>query len=252
MGSHNRAKSKNDFCAVAALPSCNCSIGAGGKSYVDVCDPGWPDSTSFVRKIRGVGKRPKKFEAHHILCAASIGTLIIDATNKKVAGVVRDTEWCINTGKNMLGMPLWGHTVQWYCNVAEKTIGAATRGTPPFADLPQHDWDHTGTGAYQQEVNKRLIDIVKDLAKSGHEAESGDLAGTLDDLSSSFKTSLKGRGARLGGTHEGWKLGRNKAAQWYLPFSMASTGCVTGKGYPKLIFNDEFMNKLKWLAKQLR
>lgn len=256
MGGHNRAKSKSDFCAVAALPSCNCSIGAGAKSYVEVCDPGWPDSLNFMRKIRGVGRRPKTFEAHHILCAASIGTLIIDADNKKVSGIVEDTEWCINTGKNMLGMPLWGHTVQWYCNVSEKTLGSAKRGAPPFADLPQHDWDHTGTGAYQSEVNDALSKIVKDLSKTGHDATTGDLAGTLDRLSTKFKKELKSRGAARGtppGTHAAWSNGRNApSSQWYLPFSMASTDCVTGKGYPKLNFNDEFMYKLKWLAKQLK
>lgn len=252
MAGHNRAKSKRDFCAVAAQPSCGCSIDA---DYVAVCKPAWANY-SFVRKIRGVGKRPKVFEAHHILCAASVGTLIVDASGKGVATIVGDTEWCINTKKNMLGMPLWGHTVQWYCNVPDKTLGSANRGAPPFADLPQHDWDHTGKGAYQSEVDDELRKIVKDLKQAGHDATTFDLAGALDDLSKHFKQELKDRGATRGspkGTHEAWANGRKApTSQWYLPFSMASTGCVTGKGYPKLNFTQEFMYKLKWLAKQLK
>ena len=49
MGGHNRAKFKDDFCAVAAQPSCGCSINA---DYVAVCRPNWPDH-AFVRKIKG-------------------------------------------------------------------------------------------------------------------------------------------------------------------------------------------------------
>lgn len=254
MSRHNRAKFKNDFCAVAAMPSCGCSIGAGAKSYVDVCKPSWA-TYSFVRNVKGVGKHDKVFEAHHILCSASVGKLIVDASGKGVSAIVGDTEWCINTKKNMLAMPLWGHTVQWYCNVTGQTLGSTKLGAPPFANLPQHDWDHTGTGGYQSEVDDKLLKIVKDLKKAGHDATTFDLAATLDSLSQDFKQKLKDRGATRGspeGTHEGWSNGRKTpTSQWYLPFSMASTGSVTGKGYPKLNFTDEFSYKLKWLAKQL-
>lgn len=249
MAGHNRAKSKGDFCAVAAQPSCGCSIDA---DYVAVCRPNWPDH-EFIRKIKGVGKRPKSFEAHHILCAASVGTMIVDASGKGVADLVRDTEWCINTKKNMIAMPLWGHTVKWYCNIDTKTLGAASRKAPPFENLPQHDWDHTGKGAYQEEVNKELAKVVKNLKKAGHDGTNMKLASALDGLSSSFKSQLKARGKRGGGTHVSWRAGRNAPnSQWYTAFSMASTGCVTGKGYPKLSFTQEMMKKLNWLAKQIR
>lgn len=250
MAGHNRAKSKGDFCAVAAQPSCGCSIDA---DYVAVCRPNWPNH-EFIRKIKGVGKRPKSFEAHHILCASSVGVMIVDAGGKGVAKLVGDTEWCINTKKNMIAMPLWGHTVKWYCNIDTKTLGAASRKAPPFKNLPQHDWDHTGKGAYQEEVDKELSKIVKDLKKAGHDATTFDLAGALDGQSSNFKSLLKARGKRNGGTHAGWRAGRANpnSTTWYPPFSMASTGCVTGKGYPKLNFTQEMMNKLKWLAKQIK
>ena len=250
MASHNRAKSKGDFCAVAAQPSCGCSIDA---DYVAVCRPNWPDH-EFIRKIKGVGKRPKSFEAHHILCAASVGNLIVDAAGKGVAKLVGDTEWCINTKKNMIAMPLWGHTVKWYCNIDTTTLGAANRRAPPFKNLPQHDWDHTGKGGYQEEVDKDLSKIVRDMTKGGHAVSTFDLAGALDSLSSQFKTQLKARGKRNGGTHAGWRAGRNdpNCTTWYPPFSMASTGSVTGKGYPKLSFTQETMNKLKWLARQIK
>lgn len=252
MADHNRAKDNGDFCAVAAQPSCGCSIDA---DYVAVCKPSWANY-SFVRNIRGVGKRPKVFEAHHVLCAASVGTLIVDASGKGVSKIVGDTEWCINTEKNMLAMPLWGHTVQWYCNVPATTLGAASLGAPPFADLPQHDWDHIGIGGYKGEVDDELNKIVKNLKQAGHDATTFDLAGKLDFLSGDFKQKLKDRGATRGspkGTHAAWSNGRKApTSQWYLPFSMASTGSVTGKGYPKLNFTQEFMYKLKWLAQQLK
>lgn len=254
MSRHNRAKFKNDFCAVAAMPSCGCSIGAGAKSYVDVCKPSWA-TYSFVRNVKGVGKHDKVFEAHHILCSASVGKLIIDASEKGVSSLVADTEWCINTEKNMLAMPLWGHTVQWYCNVIGQTLGSTTLGAPPFVNIPQHDWDHTGTGGYQSEVDDELRKIVKDIVAVGHDTSNVDLANALDSLSLYFKKELGIRGATRGsppGTHEGWSNGRKAPdAQWYLPFSMASTDSVTGKGYPKLNFTAEFSYKLKWLAEQL-
>jgi len=160
MGGHNRAKFKDDFCAVAAQPSCGCSINA---DYVAVCRPNWPDH-AFVRKITGnPNPPPKSFEAHHILCAASVGVMIVDAGGKGVGKLVGDTEWCINTRKNMIAMPLWGHTVKWYCNIPAVTLGAANRKAPPFKNLPQHDWDHTGNGGYQEEVDADLRDVVKDL-----------------------------------------------------------------------------------------
>ncbi|ACB36328.1 hypothetical protein Lcho_4076 [Leptothrix cholodnii SP-6] len=248
MGGHNRAKFKDDFCAVAAQPSCGCSINA---DYVAVCRPNWPDH-AFVRKIKGnPNPPPKSFEAHHILCAASVGVMIVDAGGKGVGKLVGDTEWCINTRKNMIAMPLWGHTVKWYCNIPAVTLGAANRKAPPFKNLPQHDWDHTGNGGYQEEVDADLRDVVKDLKKAGHDTSTFDLAGELDALSSKFKSALKARGKRSGGTHAGWQAGRAAPnSQWYAPFSMAAS--VTAKGYPKLNFTQETMNKLKWLAKQLK
>lgn len=247
MGGHNRAKFKKDFCAVAAQPSCGCSIDA---DYVAACKPSWANY-SFTVDIDGVGKRPKVFEAHHILCAASVGTMIVDASGKGVAKIVGDTEWCINTKKNMLAMPLWGHTVQWYCNVSSLSLLSANRGAPPFKNLPQHDWDHTGNGGYQDEVDKELKKIVKDLKQAGHDATTFDLAGELDGLSGHFKSELRARGRRGGGTHGGWNKGRQDPdSQWYPPFSMAAD--PTAKGYPKLNFTKEFTYKLKWLAEQLK
>ena len=95
MGGHNRAKFKDDFCAVAAQPSCGSSINA---DYVAVCRPNWPDH-AFVRKIKGnPNPPPKSFEAHHILCAASVGVMIVDAGGKGVGKLVGDTEWCSLSG----------------------------------------------------------------------------------------------------------------------------------------------------------
>ena len=56
MGGHNRAKFKKDFCAVAAQPSCGCSIDA---NYVAVCKPSWANY-SFTIDVAGA-KRQKVF-----------------------------------------------------------------------------------------------------------------------------------------------------------------------------------------------
>lgn len=254
MAKDHRTKRKDDFCAVAAEGTCGCSI---DKSYVQECKPipGWDDTIDFTWKNKRTGKRQQGAAPHHIVCVASVGTLIIDASGKKVDGIVRATEWCVNTKKNMVAMPLWGHTVQWYCNIATQTLKASTRKAPPFEDIPQHDWDHTGTGAYQQELEELIIKIVKNMRQAGHDAKTSDLAGSLDDLSDDFRELLVNRGKRgtPKGTHKGWINGNaNPKSKWYLPFSMANDAAASRKGFPKLTFTNKVFAKLKWLAEQLK
>lgn len=253
MSGDHRALSKEEFCAVAADGECDC-----GNDYKKNCKPApaWKASLNFTWNNKKTGKRQQSYAPHHIVCVASVGTLIIQASGKKVDGIVKATVWCANTKKNMIAMPLWGHTVQWYCNVPEETLRTAARGAPDFEDIPQHDWDHTGQGCYINELNDEIIPIVKNMRKAGHTAATEDLAGQLDDMSDDFREKLEDRGVRGSpkGTHEGWKKGlkdRTGNSTWYLPFSMAAAAAAGRKGFPKLTFNSKVMAKLKWLATQL-
>src|SRR5262245_22480541 len=136
MADHQRGESKGLFCGIPGRP-CAC-----GNDYVDICEPGWSNVTfpRLVKKKTGSSTFPKKFEAHHILCVAPIGSETVANTN--IDARVRSTQWCINNGSNMLGMPLWGHTVMWYCSIAASGGSIkATLTAPPFANIPQHDWD---------------------------------------------------------------------------------------------------------------
>lgn len=256
MAGHNREKIKDEFCAVAADGKCGCTGAGGNKDYKEECkpSPAWKASDDFTWDNKKTGQRQQSYAPHHIVCVASVGKLIVDASGKKVDGIVRATVWCVNTAKNMIAMPLWGHTVQWYCNVDEEALKSANRGAPSFADIPQHDWDHTGKGCYQKELEDLIIKLVKDMKQAGHNAATSDLAGELNDLSDDFRDLLETRGKRGSpkGTHNGWKNGRaDPKSKWYLPFSMAADAAAARKGFPKLNFKSMVMKKLKWLAQQL-
>lgn len=248
MSSHNRELFVKEFCAVAADGKCKC-----GNDYKINCKPAppWNAADSFKWKIKGQPTRDQAYAPHHVLCVASIGTLLVQAADKNALGVVEATKWCANTEKNMIAMPLWGHTVKWYCNLITLTMNTAVSTPPLFANLPQHDWDHTGTGAYIQELEEVLIKLVKLVAMKAHEAKPVDLAAALDRLSDAFQAKLKARGLRSGGTHNAWQNG-NTNPDWFLAFSMATDASACRKGYPKLQFNNKMMRKLQWLAKQIK
>lgn len=264
---HARKQSKGEFCAIAGTP-CPC-----GNDYVEVCRPAWGDTGLFEYAYRPAGttaKVTKVFEAHHLLCVASVGKIIVG--NTKIGPIVRQTKWCVNKADNMLAMPLWGHTVKWYCTPGRKLDFKAGVGAPPFAGIPQHDWDHTGDGGYIEELDPKLEAIAKAVSASAkkHEVAAQDLAADLDQLAKDFGAALKARGRRSGGTHAAWGQGRDSVGKpkptgaatrsaegvlegrWYYPFSMAADGGVTAKGYPNLGFDQETLTKLNWLADKLK
>ncbi len=248
MASHNREKFKKEFCAVAADGACDC-----GNDYKANCvpAPAWDSANDFTWFIKGQGARQQSYAPHHVLCVASIATLLIDATDKKVEGVVEATKWCVNKKPNMIAMPLWGHTVKWYCNISALTMAGGQTTPPLFQNLPQHDWDHTGKGAYIEELEEVLRKLVNTVSKKAHEAKPVDLAGALDKLADAFQAKLKARGLRQGGTHVAWQSGATNQ-DWFLPFSMANDGSATRKGYPKLDFSKKVLRKLQWLANQIK
>ena len=229
MGDHERGSKKGLFCGVPGTP-CDC-----GNHYIKICEPGWGGHTfrRLVRASAGTSSFAKKYEAHHVLCVASVSEGIVAKT--AIEGVVKETDWCINNKDNMIGLPLWGHSVKWYCDFAlADAPQIAGQAAPAFANLPQHDWDHNCTGGYTHEINKALDGLAKQVESAGHEVKPANLKSALNAQSGKWNATLKARGARLGGTHAAWALGSaSPDSKWYLPFSMASDGCATGRPMPR-------------------
>lgn len=204
---HSEEYKKNDFCA-----RCPCDE----NDYQKVCKPDWgeADTWKFAQRVRGGGAGKRNYEAHHILCWSPIVGVFLDA---KVLPIVKSTKWCVNKKSNMIALPLWGHTVQWYTNNDDE---------PKFKNLPNHDIDHNKNGGYTDEVEDSLKKFAQQIQKamSTHQMPPDEnLAGRLDQISKGYEGKLKSRGLRGGGTHKSWKDGETMAT-WYLAFSMALTG----------------------------
>ncbi len=247
-GDHERGSKKGKFCGVAGTP-CDC-----GNDYVKNSDLGAWSGAAFQRLVRAASGHfsfAKQFEAHHILCVAPVSSEIVSSPG--LDGVIRETTWCINAKSNMYAMPLWGHTVKHYCTIiASGGSILAVAVPPPFANIPQHDYDHNCAGGYTHEVEQKLKSIEKQIQEAGHSITPQNIAGTLNAHSNSFKGLLQARGARNGGTHAGWNLGmQSPTSRWYVPFSMASDGCLTEKGYPVRKFDARVAQWIDRIAKAL-
>jgi hypothetical protein len=249
-GGHTKGKLEGQFCS-QRKDKCDCPTGKGNK-YKSVCkglDWGkYPQNyTSTIKNLAGkaigklFGARRRGPEAHHIACVASVTKII--TTNTDIIDVVRNTGWCVNKKDNMIALPMWALTIEWYCKLCaisrhaeiltvangQALMSPATK--PPFQDRPQHDYDHA---KYIEEVDKALISVVNKVkGVTGHEKQAEELAAALNDVISDFQGYLKERGARVGGTHEAWNLGMNsRNSDWYLPFSMADDGDAEKREFP--------------------
>jgi hypothetical protein len=245
VGDHDRGTKKFDFCAEPRKPECDC-----GNNYYEVCDPGWSNYT-YPQLVNAANPYtyPERYEAHHIVCVSSVmSKLLADETmkSKNHLRVITETVWCINRKINMKAMPLFGHTVKHYCAIAEDTwrFSPQTKAAPDFEDIPQHDWDHDGEDAYLHEVDEALEGIVEDIQEAGHDFKGENLEAELNDQSKAFRTLLRNRGKRNGGTHKSWLEARDDqdSKNWCSPFSMAST--ASQKGFPVPNFNKEIQ---KWI-----
>jgi hypothetical protein len=246
-GEHDRGKRKHDFCTVPASPKCDdCP---GSKDYIEVCKPSW-SAESFTRLVKaqaGAFTFPKKYEAHHLVCVSPATVELV--AKKEIESVIAQTAWCINNEKNMIAMPLWGHSVKWYCDIS--AAGGAIKSqltVPPFANIPQHDWDHNSKEGYTWEVEEACKKLAKKIEESGHKLKGEDLKAALDNLSGKFRNILTGvRGTRVGGTHAAWAKGQNDPqSDWCQPFSMASTAKLTRKGFPVRKFDEKVA---KWISR---
>ena len=242
----------------------------GCAHYIDVCkpNPSWDASGlshAFQRVVRATKIEPyvfaKKYEAHHLVCVAPATEFLLG--NPNVDSIIQQTEWCINNERNMLAMPLWGHTIKYYCRVAILTeegeeindaaglAGSTALPPPPFANIPQHDIDHNSKEGYTSEVEKKVISIARKVQsqKASHQVKGEALQKALNTASDDFRTELKRRGSeRKGGTHEGWKRAQKPISDphWYEPFSMARDGKFTELGFPVRDFDKRVA---RWIEK---
>jgi A nuclease family of the HNH/ENDO VII superfamily with conserved AHH len=259
---HERGFVVNQFCAAPGNSKCGC-----GQDYIKNCEPSWKSMffwasrntyqdlhpgnkysfifavspkgvariKKFAKHISDVKSFKKYYEAHHVVCVSSVNNVLAEDT--EVRPVIENTVWCINRSMNMLAMPLWGHTIRWYCSILTETV-QSDRPAPPFKDIPMHDIDHNTKTGYTQEVTTRLQKGLNGIKKQKekHKINPSDIAGLLDSLSTRFKNETSTRGLRGGGTHAAWQRavrGLNLAS-WYKPFSMASNGNETSRTFPSM------------------
>ena len=261
---HKRGWRENKFCTVPVSPK-NCGDVTGCADYIDVCKP-VPEWTghAFDRiinyKLSGPKVQTKQYEAHHIVCVGPATKRL--SGNPDIRGPIRQTEWCINNKDNMMAMPVWGHTVKWYCSISASG-GAAIAGAvkaPLFENIPQHDFDHNSKEGYTWEVDKRLEELASAVEEKDHELSGDALQERLRLMAQHFRTQLDIRGrTRRGGTHQAWIAARDLANanqpvpdMWCLPFSMASDAKVSRWGFPLRTFNQKLQAWIDRLARGIQ
>lgn len=271
--SHTAGALEGEFCS-QRKDKCDCKNGKGNK-YKDACKPS-VDWGKYPQKYTKKQKKGQKViallfkavrrahEAHHIACVASVTKAVTKSTD--IENVVRNTPWCVNKKENVIALPMWSHTISWYCHFSQiaadspEALESCIKGSisltnfasdtaPPFANLPQHDYDHA---AYITEVDKALEEIVERIkAVKGHEKQAEKLKSSLDNLVEDYREILEDRGLRTGGTHAAWNKGMNeRSSDWYLPFSMASNQKAEKRDFPlkDLSCNSTLANKIHEVA----
>jgi hypothetical protein len=223
MAGHTKGDKVKEFCSLRK-DTCPC-----GESYQEHCvaeASAWEaqaaGSSKYVQRY-GSGARRRSYEAHHIACVAAVTGII--TVNEEIRSIVEQTKWCVNRKNNMIALPLWPHTIEWYFNLGARTLKQTdepsgrrkpSTGPPPYAGLAHHDYDH---GEYIEEVNldlRRVAARAQRAAEENHDDPTGNLAGALDGVIDKHKANLQGRS-----THAAWEQGMNGEANWYKQFSMS-------------------------------
>jgi hypothetical protein len=188
------------------------------------------------------------YEAHHLLPVGCVTDQILG--NTSIEGAVQETEWCINNADNMLGMPMWGMTIKWYCSISA-VGGEMLKGNvpdPPFANIPQHDFNHN---RYNIQVEEALEVIVGQVTKAtkDHKLQGQALQSRLKKESDAMEVDLGKKGIRKGGTGKGWTLGQEGDPEWNEPFSMAPKGEIDDAPFPVRNFDEK---KKAWIERLRR
>jgi hypothetical protein len=246
----------NEFCPDRGTP-CEC-----GNHYQKNCVPDWAgEGKGFDRFRFAIGKTggTSGWEAHHVLSVSCVNWKPKDPDQSEaLMRALHETKWCINNPDNMIGMPLWGHTIMYYVQVSASDAedNLWEEDTPPgWANIPQHDFEHNTQGGYCTEVKDDIKDLWNEVGKAADEAHPDVKTGLQDRLNALSKkwfTELKKRGTRMNGrgTHESWKMGtKEPTSDWYYPFSMANDAHVVKRNMP---FNKKLQNKIRKIQKALR
>lgn len=206
---HSAGTRRGIFCA-ARKKKCK-----DGQSYRDNC------------------KKPWKYQAHHVLCVASVTQYL--AIKSLIQTVVKQTKWCINTKENMLAMPLWGTLTKYY---TARLKLADFDDEPDFAGIPIHTYDHNSPDGYKQEIDTGVENVANFAMTSteAHKDVSKKLLAKLNKLRNDTKTELQRRGTRQDGTHVEWMrgYGGKPSKKWYEPFSMAPDGSEEPREFPSV------------------
>ena len=213
---HKQTSERIEFCRI---PDCKRT------DYRDSCPASW------------------KNEAHHILCVSQVNKCVV-SKKPEVQKVIDESKWCINAARNMIALPVWGSTVLHYCKDFSSVTAGDTKGllkaitgtllsteqsVPAFANLPQHNYGHSGENAsmsYNIEIQELLEDWITQIQIDiqSHVITGDDIHEDLNTKSDDMRTELNNRGTRMGsttgaaGTHAAWL---HPAPDWYITFSMA-------------------------------
>ncbi len=248
---HSPGIQKGKFCALRTEPDAKCKCDACSCNYRVNCKTSWTETEFF---LQGKTKVKKYYEAHHLLCVASVTAFV--AKKEEIETVVMQTQWCINHSDNMFAMPVWGHTIKHYCDVAARGLGTLERfysrkGAPPFEKIPQHDYDHNSAQGYTYEVDQEMTEIAQSIAesKAKHEAKVKSLRSKLDRASKFYLGELKRRGKRCNGTHKAWDAGKKgEDPEWYKPFSMADDVICEPRAFPGTPGDGKLFDKIQALV----
>jgi len=208
-------------------------MGHSAGTYIDkFCTQRADSCTKHQQKYRDNCKVSWEYQAHHVLCVASVTEHL--SANTKITPILLLTDWCINTEENMLAMPPYFSTmIKYYADWFGDDEDIAP---PPFDKIPIHGFGHP---AYKLEIDKQMKSIAKDAeeTKEKHEAASGTLKAALDNYRNRMKTRLQKRGKRGAnnkGTHFEWMkaYSGDPSDDWYMSFSMADDDDVEERDFP--------------------
>lgn len=198
-----------------------------------------------------------RWDAHHLLPQTSIEKAVgqfKDPKRKYLSDVQYITNWVINNGGNMLGMPQFASFLFYYqakeglLAAQNPKLGTAGEGAKVKAyantfnsvakaarqkwlkDLPKQspegypihrpvNWGHTDYNDQVQADLKTKVWDPLDEKKKKHDVDAASVAGQLGGMSTSYRAKLKARGATT--THARWKKRYDKNDNaWFKPFTM--------------------------------